>query len=62
MSKYKNIIVEPEYLKVPKWEYAALVDKATRLEILQTLIENDKKFMAADLLEVMFGSGKGEDE
>ena len=53
MAKYKNPIDRVNMVKIPKWEYATLVAKATTLEIMQILVENDKKYTAADLMELL---------
>lgn len=59
-KKYHNPIPKPEMVRIPVWEYSALVAKATALGIVQTLIENDRKYMAADLMEVLL-RGKEEE-
>ena len=46
---------------VPKWEYAQLVGKASMLEMLGKLTAANKKYIAVDILEVLF-DGKEEEE
>lgn len=52
--KYQNPIAKVTTVTIPTWEYAALVAKATTLETLERLIDSDKKYMAADLMEILF--------
>lgn len=54
MGEYQNPINEVPMVTVPKWEYAQLVGKAATLEILQKLVELDRKYAAADLMEMLF--------
>lgn len=52
--KYQNPIAKVTTVTIPVWEYTALVAKAATLETLEQLIESDRKYMAADLMEVLF--------
>ena len=53
-KKYQIPIAKATTVTIPRWEYTALVAKATTLETLEQLIENDKKYMAVDLMEILF--------
>lgn len=53
-KKYQIPIAKATTVTIPAWEYTALVVKATTLETLEQLIESDKKYMAADLMEILF--------
>lgn len=53
-KKYQNPIAKATTITIPVWEYTALVAKSTTLETLEQLIENDKKYMAVDLMEILF--------
>jgi hypothetical protein len=52
--KYQNPIAKVTTVTIPTWEYTSLVANATTLEILEQLIKSDKKYMAADLMEILF--------
>ena len=39
MSKYKVPISRPETVSVPRWEYAQLIDKATKLRIIERMVK-----------------------
>ena len=54
MSKYKNPINKPEHVTISRLEYVKLINTAAKMEVLRRLIEEDKKYMASDLLEIMF--------
>lgn len=54
MAEYQNPIDEVPMVTVPKWEYAQLVGKAAMLEMLGKLTVADKRYIAADMLEVLF--------
>lgn len=62
MSKYDNPISEVPMVNVPKWEYAQLVGKAAMLELLGKLVSGDKKYVANDILDVLFSDVPEEDE
>lgn len=61
MAEYQNPIDEVPMVTVPKWEYAQLVGKASMLEMLGKLTRANKKYIAVDILEVLF-DGKEVDE
>jgi len=54
MAEYQNPINEVPMVTVPKWEYAQLVGKAATLEMLGKLTAANKKYVAVDILEVLF--------
>lgn len=60
-KKYYNPINKPVMVAVPRWEYAALIAKGTVLEVIETIIKNDKKYVAADVLEMLIAENE-EDE
>ena len=62
MSKYKNPIVKLETVKIPTWEYAALVKQSTILEMTMRIVKNVPDYQMRDVLKVLFGENDEEEE
>ena len=62
MSKYKNPIVKLETVKIPTWEYAALVKQSTILEMTQRIVKNVPDYQMRDVLKMLFGENDEEEE
>ena len=63
MSKYKNPISKPATVKVPKWEFAALVTATAHMDIVQKIVNCGDKYKAMDMLEILFkDQGEGGEE
>ena len=58
MGDYKNPIDKVPMVKISVWEYKALVGKAAILEMVQRMVEDNKKYLAADVIGLLF---KGEE-
>ena len=54
MCKNDNPIDKVPTVKISVWEYKSLVGKAAILETLQRMVEDDKKYVAADVLGILF--------
>lgn len=61
-KKYNNPVNKPVMVKVSRWEYAAQVASATTLEILEALVEDDKPYIALDVLKTMCKVNGGEEK
>ena len=62
MSKYKNPIVKLETVKIPTWEYATLVKQSTILEMMQRIVNDVPDYQMRDVLKVLFGEDKEDEE
>ena len=63
MSKYKNPIVKVETVKISTWEYAALVRASTLMDITEKLVNGGiSEYQVRDVLKVLFGEEKEEEE
>lgn len=62
MSKYKNPISKVETVKIPKWEYAAMVRASTLLEMTDKIVNVVPDYQVRDVLKVLFGDGKEDEE
>ena len=62
MSKYKNPIMKVETVKIPTWEYAALVKQSTILEMTMSIVKNVPDYQMRDVLKVLFGEDKEDEE
>lgn len=62
MSKYKNPIVKLETVKIPTWEYAALVKQSTILEMIQRIVNEVPDYQMRDVLKMLFGNDKEDEE
>lgn len=59
MSKYKNPIMKVETVKIPTWEYAALVRASTLLEITENLVNGGiSEYQVRDVLKALYGDGE----
>ena len=60
-KKYHNPIVKVELVTLPRWEYAKLVDRYARYEIVEKLVNNLDQYKLYDTLKALFDD-KGEEE
>lgn len=61
-KKYNNPINKPVMVNVSRWEYAAQVASTTTLEILEALVEDDKPYIALDVLKTVCKFGRSVEE
>ena len=56
MSKYQNPIKKPESVSVPRWEYAQLIDKATKLRIIERMVKEMQlsSYQWESVIKIMF--------
>lgn len=54
MSKYQNPIKRPESVVVPRWEYAQLIDKATKLRIIERMVKDLPSYQWEGVMKIVF--------
>ena len=54
MSKYKNPINKPDRVSLARWEYAQLIEKSTKLRIIERMVKESPSYQWEGIMKLVF--------